>query len=68
MEWMTLNEAATYLKVKPRTLAKWVKDKKVPGHRLSGTQRCVWRFLQSELDAMLTSTEQDGRGGSNVEP
>jgi excisionase family DNA binding protein len=65
MEWMTLNEAAAYLKIKPRTLAQWVREGKVPGHRLSGTQRVVWRFLQSELDAMLTSaTEDDGRGRS----
>jgi excisionase family DNA binding protein len=53
MEWLTLNEAAAYLKVKPRTLAQWVKERKVPGHKLSGTERCIWRFLQSELDAML---------------
>jgi excisionase family DNA binding protein len=52
-EWLTLNEAAIYLKIHPRTLAAWVRSKKVPGHKLSGTRRCVWRFLASELDAML---------------
>jgi len=62
MEWLTLNEAAAYLKVKPRTLAQWVKQKKIPAHRLSGTQRCIWRFLQSELDAML------GMPSSNAVP
>ena len=60
MEWLTLNEAATYLKVKPRTLAQWVRERKVPGHRLSGTKRCIWRFLQSELDGMLTSSSERG--------
>ena len=60
MEWLTLKEAAAYLKVKPRTLAQWVKQNKVPGHKLSGTKRVVWRFLQSELDAMLT-TATNGR-------
>jgi len=59
MEWLTLNEAAAYLKVKPRTMAQWVRTKKVPGYRLSGTQRCIWRFLQSDLDAMLTGTGDD---------
>ncbi len=54
--------ASAYLKVKPRTLAQWVKQQKVPGHKLSGTRRCVWRFLQSELDAMLTSSTNDGEG------
>jgi excisionase family DNA binding protein len=53
MEWLTLNEAASYLKVQPGTLALWVRQGKVPGHKLSGTKRCVWRFLARELDATL---------------
>jgi excisionase family DNA binding protein len=52
-EWLTANEAAQYLKVKPRTLLQWAREKKVPAHRLSGVERCVWRFLKMELDAML---------------
>lgn len=52
-EWLTSTEAAAHLKVKRRTLLQWVREGKVPAHRLSGTKRCVWRFLQSELDAML---------------
>ncbi len=51
--WLTANEAAEYLKVKPRTLLQWTRERKVPAHKLSGTKRCVWRFLKSELDAML---------------
>ena len=46
-------EAADHLKVKPRTLAQWAREGKVPAHRLSGTQRVTWRFLRQELDAML---------------
>ena len=41
MEWLTLKEAAAYLKVKPRTLAQWVNQKKIPGYKLSGTKRVV---------------------------
>jgi excisionase family DNA binding protein len=52
-DWLTLNEAASYLKIRPRTLALWARQKKVPAHRLSGIRRCVWRFLRPELDAML---------------
>ena len=52
-EWLTAAEAAHHLKVKRRTLLQWVREGKVPAHRLSGTQRCVWRFLKSELDVML---------------
>ena len=52
-QWLTATEAALYLKVKPRTLALWARQGKVPAHRLSGVRRCIWRFLRSELDAML---------------
>jgi len=51
--WLTLGEAAVYLRIHPRTLSSWVRSKKVPAHKLSGTHRCTYRFLQSELDAML---------------
>jgi excisionase family DNA binding protein len=55
MEWLTSTEAAAHLKVRPATLLKWVRSGKVPGHRLSGMKRCVWRFLRSELDGMLSA-------------
>jgi len=55
-EWPTAAEAAAHLKVRPRTLLLWVRQGRVPAHRLSGVRRCVWRFLRSELDAMLTSS------------
>ena len=61
-EWMTLNEAAEYLKIRPRTLALWARQSKVPAHKLSGTQRCLWRFLVSELDAMLTGPSGAQKG------
>jgi excisionase family DNA binding protein len=53
MDWLTLREAAEYLKIRPGTLGLWVRTGKAPGHKLSGTRRCVWRFLRCELDAML---------------
>jgi excisionase family DNA binding protein len=40
-EWLTANEAAQYLKVKPRTLLQWVRERKIPAHWLSGVRRCV---------------------------
>lgn len=53
MEWLTAVEAAEYLKIKHRTLLSWARENRVPAHRLSGTERTIWRFLKSELDAML---------------
>ena len=58
-EWLTVNEAAEYLKIQPRTLALWARQKKVPAHRLSGIRRCIWRFLRTELDAMLGLSSAD---------
>jgi excisionase family DNA binding protein len=55
-EWLTLQEAAHYLKVRPRTLGLWARNGQVPAHRLSGVRRCVWRFLRHELDAMLLAS------------
>jgi excisionase family DNA binding protein len=62
-EWLTANEAAQYLKIKPRTLLQWARERKVPSHRLSGVERCVWRFLKTELDAMLLPSSADSADG-----
>jgi excisionase family DNA binding protein len=62
-EWLTANEAAKYLKVKPRTLLEWVRQRKVPAHRLSGVQRRIWRFLRAELDAMLLPSSAEPADG-----
>lgn len=62
-EWLTANEAAVYLKIKPRTVLKWAKTGAIPAHPLSGQERVTWRFLRSELDAMLAlpSAAEDRR-------
>ena len=61
--WLTANEAAEYLKVKPRTVLKWAKGGRIPAHALSGCKRVTWRFLKSELDsAMLASPSAAGSG------
>jgi len=58
VEWLTSDEAARHLKVKPRTLLLWVRQGKVKGYKLSGTKRHVWRFLRSDLDAALFSESE----------
>ncbi len=52
-EWLTVREAADYLKVEYRTVLAWARMGKIPAHQLSGTRRHVWRFLKAELDAKL---------------
>jgi excisionase family DNA binding protein len=51
--WLTATEAATYLRVKPRTILLWARQGHIKGHILSGTRRVTWRFLRSDLDATL---------------
>jgi excisionase family DNA binding protein len=53
LQWLTAAEAATYLRIKPRTLLHWVRTGKVRGFALSGTERRIWRFLIADLDAAL---------------
>jgi excisionase family DNA binding protein len=62
--WLTANEAAQYLRVKPRTILKWAKEGRIPGHPLSGSTRITWRFRKTELDDMLASPSAAGLGGS----
>ena len=64
-EWLTASEAAAYLKVKPRTVLKWAKEHRIPAHPLSGSERITWRFLKSELDAMLSPPSAAGLGRVN---
>lgn len=52
-EWITAREAADYIKVKPRTLLLWVRQKKIRAYALSGIKRRVWRLRKADLDAFL---------------
>ena len=54
-EWLTATEAASYLRIKPRTILLWARQGHIRGHILSGTRRVTWRFLRSDLDATLTA-------------
>jgi excisionase family DNA binding protein len=64
--WLTANEAAAYLRVKHRTVLKWAKDGRIPAHPLPGFKRVTWRFLKSELDAMLAPPSAAEPGGFNA--
>lgn len=54
-EWLTGAEAAQYLKVKPRSLLLWVRQRRIKAYALSGTKRRVWRFRREDLDTALLS-------------
>ena len=50
--YISIEDAANYLKIKPVTLRKWIKIKPdFPAHQI-GKQ---WRFKRSELDSWINS-------------
>jgi excisionase family DNA binding protein len=51
--WLTAAEAAAYLNFKVRTIQLWARQGKLKAYALAGTQRRVWRFLRSDLDAIV---------------
>lgn len=50
--YISLEEAARYLNIKPVTLRKWIREKKdIPAHQLGR----LWKFKCSELDSWIQS-------------
>lgn len=54
-KWLTAKEAASYLKIEPRTLLLWARRGRIKGYVLSGTERITWRFRSEDLDATMTA-------------
>ena len=53
-KWISIEEAADYLGIKPVTLRGWIRNEKsVPAHKI-GKQ---WKFKRSELDQWVKSGE-----------
>lgn len=76
-EWLTATEAASYLRIKPRTILLWARQGHIGGHILSGTRRvtcasCVpiWmlhshrRLLHSRNGGFSETTEQKWQCGT----
>ena len=54
-EWLTAREAASHLRIEPRTLLLWARLGHIKGYVLSGTKRITWRFRAEDLDATLSA-------------
>ena len=52
-KWIGTEEAAKYLDVKVATIRKWLKDKKIPDHKIGK----LWKFKKTELDDWVKSGE-----------
>ena len=54
-KWISIDEAAEYLGVKPGTIRDWIrKGKDIPAHKI-GKQ---WKFKCSELDNWVSSVRR----------
>ena len=58
IQWMTVEEAAGYLRLSRRTIYKMVQDGRLPAYRI-GTQRHR-RFRKDDLDNALQLDVRDG--------
>lgn len=69
-EMLTIEELASYLKLKPQTIYKWAQSGKIPGAKFGKE----WRFRRSQIEAWIDShmpppatdmkASQDGVGQS----
>lgn len=51
-KWISLEEAAEYLGIKPVTIRSWIRNNKdIPAHKIGKK----WKFKCSELDAWVKS-------------
>ena len=48
-EIMTIEDVATYLRLKPQTIYKWAQEKRIPAAKLGKE----WRFRRSVIDRWL---------------
>ena len=54
--WHSVIEIAEHLGVSTDVIYRWIKDKKIPAHRLGR----LWKFKPSEVDEWIRSGEAAG--------
>jgi excisionase family DNA binding protein len=52
---MTPRDAAAYLGLDVKTIARWARQGYLPAHPLGEGKRKFWRFFESELSAWLAA-------------
>ncbi len=59
-EFLTPAEVAAELKVKPRTIVKWLNEKRLQGIKLGTGRAAEWRIDRDDLDKYLNSLKRGG--------
>ena len=62
--WMSLHEAAAYLRLSPNTLRTWIRERGLPSVKLSGT---VVRIRRADLDVWVEEQAKINRGEPQAE-
>jgi excisionase family DNA binding protein len=58
-QWVSVEQIAQHLNVKPFTIYKWLERKDMPAHKVGR----LWRFKPSEIDAWVRSGEANSSSG-----
>ncbi|HTC92479.1 MAG TPA: helix-turn-helix domain-containing protein [Terriglobales bacterium] len=53
--FVTSDEAARFLSLHPKTVERWARAGRIPGHPVGYGSRKQWRFLLSELQQWMKS-------------
>ena len=48
-KWMSTNQICEYLSISRDTVAKWIKNKGMPAHKIDR----IWRFDKEEIDEWM---------------
>jgi excisionase family DNA binding protein len=59
--YVSSDEAASFLKVNPRTVQRLAREGNIPAHPFGERRRKTWRFLLSELDAWMKAKVNSSR-------
>lgn len=57
--WLSVDEIAAYLGIKPPTVYKWIDRKKMPAHKVGR----LWKFRAEEIDKWVKSGEAGSTKG-----
>jgi excisionase family DNA binding protein len=49
--WLSVEEIAAHLGIKPDTVYKWIERRKMPAHKVGR----LWKFQAAEVDAWVRS-------------
>ncbi len=57
--WLSVDEIAAYLGIKPPTVYKWIERRKMPAHKVGR----LWKFKSEEIDKWVKSGEAGSTEG-----